>query len=256
RLRNGNSAIGVAQTVYGMEIPQSASPRPFTEWKFRNQRRPGRLRNGNSAISVAQAVYGMETPQSASPRPFTERKLYEMFCPPRLWSGNLTKCSADSVFEREVSKFARWRRFPGRNASRSIREGDFQRGNLDHRLKNAFFSSEVCSAAPIPKGLRPKAQGCPAEREATLGKQRRHHQPQRDCVRVADESISSDATPLGLNTNTTSLPRVGFANHGLRDGTPLAFSSRIFPRTVRKLKRIDCKLRWGTILPLLGKRAG
>ncbi|MDB6027664.1 MAG: hypothetical protein JWM68_3887, partial [Verrucomicrobiales bacterium] len=75
RLRNGNSAIGVAQTVYGMEIPQSASPRPFTEWKFRNQRRPGRLRNGNSAISVAQSVYGMETPQSASPRPFTEWKL-------------------------------------------------------------------------------------------------------------------------------------------------------------------------------------
>ena len=66
-----------------------------------------------------------------------------------------------------------------------------------HRLHRAL------QFRPIPKGLRPPAQGC--EARATLGRSNENTQPQRGCAAPCQGEA---ATPLGLMAIPRRFPRV------------------------------------------------
>jgi hypothetical protein len=98
------------------------------------------------------------------------------------------------------------------------------------------FTFQVCACEfmqayepilPIPKGLRPPAQGC--EERATLGQRNKYHQPQRGCAGFPGRSNHQrdsveDTTHFGVDVKSTSvtqgssfLATLGFGAESLWD---------------------------------------
>src|SRR5439155_26136244 len=77
---------------------------------------------------------------------------------------------------------------------------------------------QVGGRCPIPKGLRPPAQGC--EERATLGTRKNDHQPQRGCdpnAQPGRNPVGVDAMFRAISQGSSFLATLGFGSESLWD---------------------------------------